>query len=343
MNIVYSFDNNYCDVVATSMVSLLRNNPNEDITIYVMGINVSEKNIRLLREMSQSYGGKLVYFEVDKDLDKYRALGRKASVTTYGRLFAGKYLPENVNRAIYLDGDTLITGSIKKLQTCNMEEYATAGCCDIFLPPMRVRKYIDFKRDELYINAGVLILNLDRWRRDNIEQKCHKFLLDTPKVILNDQDAINVICRGHIRKIPIKYNMMFLSTVMPYEDAHIIMEQGASRYCSKKEYEASQREPAIIHFASEIFGKPWIKNSCMPYKNEYLRYRSMTPWAGTGMKERVYSWNKVIGEYKKCAEGILKIPYKKRKYRTVAILYKLLYMDFHKIQGWTDYIKKEFF
>lgn len=333
-NILYSFDDPYAEVVAVSMISLLKNNSDlEEITIHVLGIKVSEKNITLLKGMVEEYGAKLVYYEISNELDKYASLNRKKDmIGMYGRLFAPQYLPENVKRILYIDGDTLCLGSIKEAFEMDMTDKYLAAVYDIYLPPMKVKEKIKFDKNDLYINSGVLFMNLEQWRKHNLEDKCYFFLRDNPQAVLNDQDAINSVCKNKTALLPLQFNLTFLSTVLPYKDSKIVMDKASGLFYTQQDYEYAQRNPVIVHFASELFGKPWTMDSCMPYKNEYLEYKNLTPWRDVPLKPRKYANSKLFSVYKKKAEALIRKQYQKGNYRKTVKLYKLLYQNMHKIQ-----------
>ena len=99
------------------------------------------------------------------------------NIATYYRLKLASLLPD-VSKIIYLDCDIIVNSDISELFDVNMDECLVAGVRDINRRMLKI--------NPKYVNAGVLLLNLDMWRKENFEQK----LLDYTK---NNIDNINDI------------------------------------------------------------------------------------------------------------------------------------------------------
>ena len=102
-----------------------------------------------------------------------------------------KLLPDE-HRVLWLDCDTIVDGDISELFEMDMQGNYFAGC----------REHI--KGD--YINAGVLLMDLDAIRRDDIDNVL-VCVLNHQKLELPDQDAINDVAKGHILFIDSKFNV----------------------------------------------------------------------------------------------------------------------------------------
>jgi len=56
-----------------------------------------------------------------------------------------------------------------------------------------------------YFNAGVLLLNLKKWRSDGISAKLKNVLLDQPERLRNmDQDALNLVLHDSYLQLELK-------------------------------------------------------------------------------------------------------------------------------------------
>ena len=117
MNILYIFDNNFVPQAAASICSLLENNRfAENITIYIMSLHVSEDSEKKLEAFIGNYADEghvrhTVFIEID-DIPSYFDF----EIDTAGwndivlaRLLLDRFLPEEVERIIYLDADTEYT------------------------------------------------------------------------------------------------------------------------------------------------------------------------------------------------------------------------------------------
>ena len=122
----------------------------------------------------------------------------------------------NLDKALYLDADLVINGSIEPLWELDLEGYYCAGVDDIFIRRINYRKILELAEKDVYINAGVLLLNLKDLRKDKIQEK----LLQHTSIYINrdryqDQDAINCICKGKIKLIPNIYNSLPVKLCIP--------------------------------------------------------------------------------------------------------------------------------
>jgi lipopolysaccharide biosynthesis glycosyltransferase len=116
-----------------------------------------------------------------------------------------------------------------------------------------------------------MLLNLKYWREHHVGESCLSYIeSNRNRIVMLDQDALNVILQGKVMYLHPKYNCMTL-------------------YCAKKEYvesrvmyadieEVSQavKSPVIIHYLST---KPWVKGKYVPFRDEWIHYLSLTPWA----------------------------------------------------------------
>ena len=123
-------------------------------------------------------------------------------------------MPE-VKKIIYLDCDVLVNMDINELWTIDDGNKAICGAVD--LPGARfntsffaekMRLILNGSRPENYINAGVLVMNLDR-----IRQRGNLFTLITDWIAKRghmahapDQDAINAVFHDDIQLLDSRFN-----------------------------------------------------------------------------------------------------------------------------------------
>jgi hypothetical protein len=100
-------------------------------------------------------------------------------------------------KILSLDIDVVISDNVSDLWDYDISDYYLAGV------PERQRQ--KSTSDPLYINFGVVMMNLDKLRRDNIQPKLID-ALNTRKLGCPEQDAYNNICAWHILDLPNDYN-----------------------------------------------------------------------------------------------------------------------------------------
>lgn len=193
------------------------------------------------------------------------------SHATYYRLMMPELLP-NISRALYLDSDLVIIGDISPLLHLDISDYPLAAALDGLLDArLEFKEQINLGRSVPYFNAGVLLLNLDRWRSENIGGRALNFAAKNPQwIVYWDQCALNNVIRGDFLVLPKEWN---------YQKAHVDLD-----LLSGNLSEGAQRAK-IVHFTSAL--KPWDFNSVHPLKHLYWKYLRNTVWKDRVEPDRI--------------------------------------------------------
>ena len=142
------------------------------------------------------------------------------------------------DKILYLDADTIVLDDIKKLYSYDVSDYYLAAIEDKLSTKMRKR--VNLKDGETFINGGVQLMNLKRFREDNLEEKIFVKLRESK--FYTDQDVINDICRGKILSLPLVFNLMAME------------EDNKEVYANRREeYENALENAIILHYTN----KPW--------------------------------------------------------------------------------------
>ena len=196
LNVAYSFDDGYAQHAGISILSLLENNQDiEHIVFYIITNALSQDNRKRIETIIKQYHRELHYLDLD-ELTSDLKISTNFNRSAYGRIF----LPNAVqsDSIVYVDSDTVITKSLKELFDIDMSDKLVAGVQDT------VNSYyvinIGLNNNHRYINdGGIIVLNLDLWRKMGIVKKCidfiYKFNGNPPH---NDQGTINHVCAGYI-------------------------------------------------------------------------------------------------------------------------------------------------
>lgn len=100
----------------------------------------------------------------------------------------------NIHTALCLDADTIVHGDIGAIWDVDMS--------DNYLAAVKESRNL---HGADYFNAGVMLMNFDLLRRDNIPtQAIH--ILNSKPLRWKEQDALNDLCRYHIHELPPVYN-----------------------------------------------------------------------------------------------------------------------------------------
>ncbi len=282
MNIVYGCDDKYVFILATSLVSLLQSNQNvKELNIYLVSDNISLKNKQLLQNMVEEYNRKLTilpFFDfceeigIDVDFGHY-------SAAAYIRLFLARILV-SLDKVLWIDCDTLVLKSLEPLWNIEMGDCVCAACADNSVVG---KQKCQFTQSDKYYNSGVLLIDLNKWRKNNIENKCLQTLIQQKGYSFDvDQGILNRVLKGYIYTLPLKYNVSSKDYIYGISISDCINEFWDSNleYYPVTERKEALTDPVIVHFLEDHSGmsRPWYKKCVHPKRGLWKSFIKMTPW-----------------------------------------------------------------
>lgn len=289
MDIVYIVTDSYAPLLGISVNSIVMNRKNEDMSIYVCSPDLTDEHKEQLKKLITSCGGEFFYIDVSDYLERI-----KFQIDTTGfhpivlaRLFLATYLPENLERVLYLDCDVIVNGNIWKLENVELDGNAFAAVPELCMPE-RQKVQIGLKKEDVYFNCGVMLINLHYWRERNASNRFLQYFEEQQgKLLYNDQDVLNHCCRGWIKKISHTYNF---NPALYYFPRYYIRKYQPEYYCENAEkYRSIRENPVIIHFMGEE--RPWYHGNYSPYCDIYEKYKINSDWKNMSL---VYGKEKVL-------------------------------------------------
>lgn len=257
INIIFSSDNNYAQHLGVCLCSIFENKKNGYlIDVYVIDGDISEFNKNKLRVLEVKYSFKIKYIKINKEDFLNFPTSEHVSIAAYFRILIPNLLP-NLKKILYLDCDIVVMGDLFDLYNIKIDDFCISAVEDVdqnSLFVKNVKNNLGIKEDENYFNSGVLLINLEKWRENNITQKGITFIKNNPeKIIIYDQDALNYFLHNDCLFIGPIYNTQL------------------------KEFTIIKKDPVILHLTSS--NKPWNYNYINKYgKRIYFNYLKKTPW-----------------------------------------------------------------
>ena len=245
INVCLACDDNYSKYAGVVIASTLANaNSDDDLVFYILDGGISETRKSEILSLKSIKSCDINFINIDPYLfEDYKNVKSHKYITlaTYYRLKLPSLLPD-VSRVIYLDCDMVVTTSLSELFNKKLEEKPLAGVSDI--------KKKRVKINPTYVNAGMLIMDLDNMRKQNIEEKFLEWTkkhIDTIKT--GDQEIINEVCKGNILVVEDEWNVQ------------------SSNFTNRSSY---TNNPKIVHFTATL--KPWHYASFSYHRNLYFKY-----------------------------------------------------------------------
>lgn len=248
INIAFCIDENYAKFMNVTLISILENNKDNYLQIHILTDYLSKKEKSKIRDIINNYKNVSYKLYIVDDTKLLNLKTNRWSIHTWYRILLPSLLPREINRVLYLDADTLVTSDLKHLFKIKLENIAIGGVLSGLTFNQETYIRCGYPKEKQYICAGVLLINLEYWRKNNLTEK----IIDWAKVynerlVLPDQDAINFICQDNKKILPLKYGIL----------NEFFKNENFFKGALSNELKECITNPKIIHFAC----KPWLKDS----------------------------------------------------------------------------------
>jgi lipopolysaccharide biosynthesis glycosyltransferase len=264
LHIVAACDEGFAQHLAVMLLSLADTNARHEISIFVLWNGRSDERGKLTRVL-ESTPFEFALIDVGDGALSDLSVGALLTATTYARLLIGDLLPPALDRVLYLDGDILVRGDVGEVWTMDLRGRTAGAVAD--LPRYPFNRRLGLPTDAPYFNAGVLLIDLRRWRRLGIGERALLFAREHgERLAWSDQCALNLVLYDDWIELDRVWNFQSMDV------AHLV--NGHMRFDPVDPARLSAAR--LVHFNGR--SKPWHYLNDHPLKSEYLRYRSRTPW-----------------------------------------------------------------
>lgn len=289
--IMCATDSHYVTPLAVMLRSVLTNlSVDRKAAIYIMEGGVDAQSREKLIRSLPSGRATVEWLAVDPAVYSGAPLWGRMPVSTYYKLAVADTLPVDIQKAIWLDCDLLATADLASLWDIDLDGNHLRAVQDSIVPLVSssfgVAAYeaLGIARDARYFNAGVMLVDLDRWRADGISQKVLDYLRQyRDSVFFWDQEGLNAVLAGKWGELDPRWNC---NASVPR--GRRTRPAGAAN----KSTQANQH-PWIIHWAGYL--KPWRYPGKDSERLLYFDYLDMTPWAGRRPRRTIVG--KLIEQY----------------------------------------------
>jgi lipopolysaccharide biosynthesis glycosyltransferase len=254
---------------ATMLHSLLARHEDVPVHIHFMpGPDIEPARLDLLAEMVSRSGGDVSFLSIPRErLAGLPTRGFTREATWY-RIFLPELLPD-VRRVVYLDADLLVLDSLVELFDTDLGKNWIGAVTNVFQWNHVDRPAeLGLAGTHVYFNAGVLLMDLERMRKDRRTEALLQFgIANADTIEWRDQDALNVVLGKRRLALHPRWNVM---NSFRWDAAVDVFGEEALR-------EARSR-PAIRHFEGPEENKPWHYLCRRELREHYMLHRRQTPW-----------------------------------------------------------------
>jgi lipopolysaccharide biosynthesis glycosyltransferase len=274
--VVCAADNNYAMPLAVTIRSAMENfNSSRKLLWFVMDGGIVQRNKRrilksLNSEMLTSgqceirWLSKPEVFDDNVILSDQLPSSQYVPNPTFYRLLLPNLLPKQFKKAIYMDCDVAVNANLEKLWEIDIDDNyilaaRNANSHTISHPDSGLLNWreLGFAADDNKFAAGVLVINLEKWRADDLCTKAMDYLANNEQYIRwHDSDVLHAVVKNQWGAVDGKWNF--------YKDR-----------CGSQE---EVNNAFLVHFISP--SKPWIAIEKTHESNLFFHYLRMTDWAG---------------------------------------------------------------
>ncbi|MEB2785131.1 glycosyltransferase family 8 protein [Algoriphagus persicinus] len=262
--IVFCSDGKFISHVMTTMLSVIKANPNIYFQFYLLGTELTEPKKSAISNKVKSLGSKFDFIKLDDDVFENFPIPHHFSRANYYRLLIPELIP-HTKKAIYLDADIIVVSSLTEFLKFDLKNKVLAAVVD---PIYQWKTELGMSDSATYFNSGVMLINLDLWKELDITNKAFEFIHNHPdKIRFVDQCALNGVIDGEYLELTPRFNQQAIL----YREG---FDFGETRWTSDQIKEAVD-SPILIHYTGS--SKPWQYNSNHPRKSEYWKIQKDSP------------------------------------------------------------------
>ncbi len=276
---LFCINASYAKHVAVCIVSLLENNPDAFFELVVVSTGDLGGEAAKLRRTVAAYSNcTLKMKRLAADAGRHLPIRGHYSIDNYTRLWVTDFFADSVSKVLYLDSDMVVVGDVTRLWQMDMGN-AIIGA--VTIPGSDRCAAFGIPESYGYFNSGVLLMDLAKWRRENVFPKLMDYLgNNAEKIVDADQDVLNACLYDRRLDLPYIYNV-----ISPFYFTHHPLG------LTDAAVETVRRDAAIVHFNGA--SKPWSYMSHHPRRADYWRYLAHTEWRGEGPADRNFTnWTK---------------------------------------------------
>lgn len=279
INVCFASDDNYAPYLAVVIQSIKVNNKsNSNYDICVLDNNISLANKKKILSLCQD-NFSIRFIDINpflEDIDiNIFSLNAHFTIATYFRFFIPQIF-KKYEKIIYLDCDIVVHHDLAELFNQNLSGKALAAALDTEMQREAfigdddyTHQILNMKHPEKYLQAGVLVLDINKLQKMDFTNKCLQRLQEIKNPKYLDQCVLNSLFDGDIAILAPNWNVEWH---IPYFVKDLDRQLGEEDYVT---YIQSRQSPYILHYCGAV--KPWLKNN-LEFADIWWAYARQTPF-----------------------------------------------------------------
>ncbi len=210
--IYFAIDDNYAPYLVVTLQSIVDNSNKENFyKFYILNTFLSERNYNEIAKFNTD-NTSIDFVDVTKYMDSFSDklhLRDYYTNATYYRMFLPSIAKE-YDKILYLDSDIIVLDDIANLFNHDINDNLVGAIVEDVMTNFDVfgtyvEKALGIDRYKFF-NAGILVMNTKQFRELDIENKFLELISNFKFVVTQDEDYLNVLCKGRIKFIDEGWN-----------------------------------------------------------------------------------------------------------------------------------------
>lgn len=275
LNISYGVDKNFLYGSGVSISSVLLNNKSINFTFHVFTDYIDEEYLNTFRNTAEQFDTSIKVYLIDPHYFVDLPTSDVWSYATYFRIYSFDYLSNTVPTLLYLDADVVCKGSLKLFTEINFKDEFAAVIPDSKATQEACSKRLNIPEiNGSYFNAGVMFVNLDKWKQSNLKPYLLRLLKGETsygRLKYLDQDALNISFEMNNIYLPASYNTIYSLKNELSDRKHVEYKK------------VINDDTVLIHYTG--ITKPWHSWANYPSALFFQTARVNSPWKIYPLKE----------------------------------------------------------
>ncbi|KIO78774.1 glycosyl transferase [Pedobacter lusitanus] len=262
ISVVVACDNHYVILMAALLKSIEMNHLSEDIVdIYIVDDHISKVNRQKLTASLVLEKINLIWLKMSEIIPegvKLPLVNNSYPLNTYIRLLIPYFIPKEIKKVLFLDVDMIMLDDISNLWRIETGDKVIGAVNDnagdhekTIREGIENYQELGLDPDQKYFNAGLQLINIEKWQEQDITQKTFDAINSNKKYAgLGDQYGLNISLIGNWHEIDRMWNCFSVCT---------------------------DPKPKLIHY---FHRKPIYKTYAYNYREEFFYYLNLTAWKG---------------------------------------------------------------
>lgn len=260
INLLITVDKNYLQPLANMLDSYKRVHQNIITNVFVAHSVLDEQDILFLEEKVSCAEIHIHSIKINEKWFRDTPVLERLPEESFYRLMAFQYMPQNIERCLYLDPDIFIKKSLLELYELDLGDCYIAAASHLHGMHNNINKIrLGLKNQDRYVNSGIMLMDLNKIRQSfTVGDILACLRKNIDKLLMGDQDLINILFDGKIKLLD--------------EFIYNLDEHTYKYYHKEKPIAFVENETAIIHYNGKY--KPWLEgykgvlDSFYPYHDE---------------------------------------------------------------------------